>query len=95
MILLLGQQGGTGAWAAGFKELGIGRIAGIAGFLAPVDVEELREGARGGGVVEAQGEEAAVFVQGIAESEGVGFELGSVGAEGVGGHAEDEDAGIF
>ncbi|HEX8071310.1 MAG TPA: hypothetical protein VF546_15245 [Pyrinomonadaceae bacterium] len=48
-----------------------------------------------GGVVEAEGDEAAVFVEGVAEAEGVAFEVRPVGAEGVGGHAEDEDAGVF
>jgi hypothetical protein len=48
-----------------------------------------------GGVVKAQGDEAAVFVEGVAEAEGLAFEVRPVGAEGVGGHAEEEDAGVF
>ena len=61
----------------------------------PIDIHELCQSGLERGIVEAEGDEAAVFVEGVAEAEGVGFELGPVGAEGGGRHAEDEDAGVF
>ena len=61
----------------------------------PVDIEELPQRAFDGRVIQAEGDEAAFLVHRVAEAEGAGFELRPVGAECVGGHAEDEYAGMF
>jgi len=60
---------------------------------APVDIGELCKRTFGRGVVETERDEATVFVEGIAEAKSLAFEFVPVGAEAVGGHAEDEDAG--
>ena len=57
---------------------------------APVDREELRERSGRGRVVEAQGDEAAVAVERVAEAEGLALDRGPVGAERVLGHAQHE-----
>ena len=44
-------------------------------FIEPVDVRELRQKAFAGGVVEAQGKEAAIVVQRVAKAEGAGEKL--------------------
>ena len=78
--------------AAGFEEFDVFPFAVVR---EPVDIKELGEGAAEGSVVEAEGDEAALFVEGVAEAEGLGLKRRPVGAEGVGGHAEEEDAGVF
>ena len=58
----------------------------------PVDVNGLRQGAFDGGVVEAQGKEAALLVQRVAKAEHAGFQLRPVRAERIGRHAEHQHA---
>ena len=78
--------------AAGFKEL---RVFLLAVFREPIDVEELREGAFGGSLVEAQRDEAALFVERVAETERASLQMYPAEAEGVGRQAEGEGAGLF
>jgi MraW methylase family len=60
-----------------FKELNMGLFAVRR---VPIDVKELRRGAFDGGVVEPQGNEAALLVQRVAEPEGAGLQLRPVRA---------------
>src|ERR1019366_333138 len=61
----------------------------------PTDVQKLRQRAFGGGIVEAQGNEAALLVQRVAKAVCAGFQLCPVGTERVSRHAEPELTGVL
>src|ERR1019366_8637349 len=61
----------------------------------PTDVQKLRQRAFGGGIVEAQGNEAALLVQRVAKAVCAGFQLCPVGTERVSRHAEHEHTGVL
>jgi hypothetical protein len=62
---------------------------------APVDVKELRQGAFDGGVVEPQGNEAALPIQRVAKPERAGLQLRPVRLERLGRHAEHQHARVL
>jgi len=66
---------------ASFEKL---RILLLAVVREPVDVQELCQGALDGGIVEPQGNEAALLVQRVAKPEGAGLQLRPVRPEGIG-----------
>ena len=55
----------------------------------------MRQGAFDGGVVEPQGNEAAIVIQRIAKAKRASLQLRPVGAERMGRHAEHEHAGVL
>src|SRR4029077_11704763 len=77
---------------ASFEEVSIFRLR---VFGQPLDVNELRERAFDRGGVKPQGNEAALSVERVAAAERAGLQLRPVGAKLVGGHAQDEHAGVL
>ncbi len=78
--------------AAGFEEFGILLLARLR---QPVDGEELRQRACDFGLVEPQGDEAALSVERVAVTKRVAFELRPIRAERIGRQAQHQDARMF